>query len=261
MRTNKIVVATLVALFLMSMSTSFVAAELKHAGKYTFQAEGYYTIEYILPYDASFYPKNYSGGHPYAYGWSLFIVDFEDAKERKIGCLAVYHLNKSCWQEWQRGKVSPSENFDKFVEWFDKSGRKYKLPEVWGNRETTASGYKVVIFGDDAYKSFWIRADDNNGFVIEADQALCTGPYPPRDCPDPKLFWEIVDEFVQSFTIVRSYEPTPTPRLTPVPSLTSTPTPTIKPTPTLTPEPPGFEAVFAIAGLLAVAYLVLRRRK
>jgi len=36
------------------------------------------------------------------------------------------------------------------------------------------------------------------------------------------------------------------------------PLPTPQPTPT--PKPPGFEAVFAIAGLLAVAYLVLRRK-
>ena len=41
----------------------------------------------------------------------------------------------------------------------------------------------------------------------------------------------------------------------------ATPTPTAKPTAEPTPtEEPGFEAVFAIAGLLAVAYLVLRRK-
>jgi len=39
------------------------------------------------------------------------------------------------------------------------------------------------------------------------------------------------------------------------------PTPSPTPTPTPTPEEPGFEAVFAIAGILAIAYLVLRRRK
>lgn len=37
-------------------------------------------------------------------------------------------------------------------------------------------------------------------------------------------------------------------------------TPPAEPTPTPT-EEPGFEAVFAIAGLLSIAYLVLRRRK
>ena len=48
---------------------------------------------------------------------------------------------------------------------------------------------------------------------------------------------------------------------TPSPSPSPSPTPTIAPTPTPTPEEgvPGFEAVFAIAGLLAVAYLLRRR--
>ena len=45
------------------------------------------------------------------------------------------------------------------------------------------------------------------------------------------------------------------------PAPTPTPTPTAKPTPTPSPEPPGFEAIFAIAGLLAIAYLVHRRAK
>jgi PGF-CTERM protein len=40
--------------------------------------------------------------------------------------------------------------------------------------------------------------------------------------------------------------------------ITATPVPT--PTPEPTPKPPGFEAIFAIAGLLAVAYLVHRRK-
>ena len=63
-------------------------------------------------------------------------------------------------------------------------------------------------------------------------------------------------------------KPTPTPEVevTPTPEVEITPTPVVSPTPpeetpTPTPEPPGFEAVFAIAGLLAVAYLVLRKRR
>ncbi len=66
--------------------------------------------------------------------------------------------------------------------------------------------------------------------------------------------------------------PTPTPEATPTPEMTPTPTPpevaTPTPTPavatpeaTPTPPAPGFEALFAIAGLLAVAYLILRRKK
>ncbi|HJH26150.1 MAG TPA: hypothetical protein C5S37_05085 [Methanophagales archaeon] len=52
---------------------------------------------------------------------------------------------------------------------------------------------------------------------------------------------------------------TPTPTAAPTAKPTAAATPT--PEPTATPEPPGFEAVFAIAGLLAIAYLVLRRKK
>lgn len=44
---------------------------------------------------------------------------------------------------------------------------------------------------------------------------------------------------------------TPTVTPTPTPTVTATPTPTV--TPTVTPPTPGFEAVFAIAGLLVVA--------
>jgi len=61
--------------------------------------------------------------------------------------------------------------------------------------------------------------------------------------------------------------PTATPTATPTEAPTATATPTEVPTeapteaPTPTPTPPGFGAVFAITGLLAIAYLVLRRRK
>lgn len=66
-------------------------------------------------------------------------------------------------------------------------------------------------------------------------------------------------------------EETPSPTVTPTPTATATvlatvaPSPAATPTATPTPTPksriPGFEATFAIAGLLAVAYLVLRRKK
>ncbi|MCW3141970.1 MAG: ABC transporter substrate-binding protein [Methanophagales archaeon] len=51
---------------------------------------------------------------------------------------------------------------------------------------------------------------------------------------------------------------TATPTPTPMATATATPPPSAAPTPT--PKPPGFEATFAIAGLLAVAYLFLRKR-
>ena len=70
--------------------------------------------------------------------------------------------------------------------------------------------------------------------------------------------------------ILTTPSPTPTPTPTPSPSSpltpahtlspTPTPTPVITPTLTPTPTPAGFEAIFTIVGLLAVVYL-LRRRK
>jgi PGF-CTERM protein len=39
------------------------------------------------------------------------------------------------------------------------------------------------------------------------------------------------------------------------------PTPTPSPSPSPTPKPPGFEALLAIAGLLAVGYMMWRRKR
>ena len=64
-------------------------------------------------------------------------------------------------------------------------------------------------------------------------------------------------EKVPLLTPTPTPSPTPTPPVSPVAPTTPTPTPTPSPSPT----PPGFEAIFAVAGLLAIAYLVLRRRK
>ncbi len=65
---------------------------------------------------------------------------------------------------------------------------------------------------------------------------------------------EILEEIVPIATPTAA--PTVKPTAEPVPTAEPAPEPTPTPTPT-----PGFEAVFAIAGLLSIAYLVLRRRK
>ncbi|MEA2075802.1 MAG: PGF-CTERM sorting domain-containing protein [Euryarchaeota archaeon] len=67
-------------------------------------------------------------------------------------------------------------------------------------------------------------------------------------------------------------EATPTPTPTAAPTATPTAAPTIAPTtvaptvapttaPTSTPKEPGFEAIVAIAGILAIAYLIVRKRR
>jgi PGF-CTERM protein len=88
-----------------------------------------------------------------------------------------------------------------------------------------------------------------------------TKVYAPTETPTPITPPEGKEVEVPSPT----FKPSPTPTVTPVP-LTPTPIPTPSPTATATEIPtpeeavPGFEAIFAITGLLAVAYL-LRRRK
>jgi PGF-CTERM protein len=74
--------------------------------------------------------------------------------------------------------------------------------------------------------------------------------------------------------LVKYSDPAPIPTVTPVPTLTPTPTPTLATTtpietptvppaatPSPTQTPPGFEAVFAITGLLVVAFLVMITRR
>jgi len=64
-------------------------------------------------------------------------------------------------------------------------------------------------------------------------------------------------------TVTATVTPTPTPTASPgeteTPTATESPTPSPSPGPTKKPLIPGFEALFAIASLLAVAYLVLRK--
>jgi len=65
-----------------------------------------------------------------------------------------------------------------------------------------------------------------------------------------------------SEAIIPTTTPTPTPTPTPIPIPMLTSTPTVTPTEFPTPEEKGvlgFEAVFAFAGLFAVAYLLRRR--
>jgi hypothetical protein len=55
---------------------------------------------------------------------------------------------------------------------------------------------------------------------------------------------------------------TPKPTATPVQTPAPTAAPTATPTPaTPTPEPPGFEALLAIGGLLAIAFIILKRKQ
>ena len=88
--------------------------------------------------------------------------------------------------------------------------------------------------------TYTIEADDGDGNTDTKDVEIVTAvPTVAPTAPEPTV------------------EPTEAPTAVP-----TAPEPTVEPTEEPTPtEPPGFEAIFAIAGMLAIAYLVLRRRK
>jgi hypothetical protein len=95
------------------------------------------------------------------------------------------------------------------------------------------------------YKTDPNKADTDGGGVNDGEEvARGTDPLDPDDdIPTPT--------------------PTPTPKPTPTPTMPPTPTrtPTATPTPEPSPEEPGFEALFAITGLLAIAFVILRRKQ
>jgi PGF-CTERM protein len=100
----------------------------------------------------------------------------------------------------------------------------------------------VTIDTTDVPEGTWtIEAEDDDGNIDEATITIGEA-VPPTPTPTP----------------TEMATPTPTEE---VPPPTATPTPTETATPTPTEEVPGFGALFAIAGLLAVAYLVLRIKK
>ena len=93
--------------------------------------------------------------------------------------------------------------------------------------------------------TYTVKADDGDGHTDETTVEISTAAPTPTPTPTPTA--------TPTATATVTIPPTATP--------TTTPTATATPTPTSTPPAPGFEGVFAIAGLLTIAYLVLRRRK
>ena len=106
--------------------------------------------------------------------------------------------------------------------------------------------FNVTIETSDAVPGTYIlEADDGEGHTDTVTVEIKAAVPSPTPSPTPTV----------------SPTPTPTPSPTPTPTISPVVTPTPTPTPTPSPTPPGFEALFAVAGLLAIAYFVLRRRK
>ena len=117
-----------------------------------------------------------------------------------------------------------------------------------------ASGEITFDEHGDVMGSFCEWTITDNGSVIYGDPIKLKGPIVPST-PSPKPPKPIPVE-TQTPTVAET--PTPTVVETPEPTVVEIQTPTVAETPT--PTPPGFEVVFAIASLLAVAFLVWRRK-
>jgi PGF-CTERM protein len=115
-----------------------------------------------------------------------------------------------------------------------------------------ASGEITFDEHGDVMGSFCEWTITDNGSVVSGDSIKLKGPISPST-PSPK---PIVVE-TPAPTVAETPEPTVVE--TPEPTVAETPTPTVAETPT--PTPPGFEVVFAIASLFAVAFLVQRRKR
>ncbi|RLE41590.1 hypothetical protein DRJ16_06030, partial [Candidatus Woesearchaeota archaeon] len=109
--------------------------------------------------------------------------------------------------------------------------------------------FKATIDTTDAVPgTYTLEADDGDGHTDTVTVEIKAAVPSPTPSPSPTV----------------SPTPSPTPTPTPTPSPTVSPVAPTTPTPTPSPSPsptPGFEAIFAVAGLLAVTYFVLRRKK
>ena len=109
--------------------------------------------------------------------------------------------------------------------------------------------FKATIDTTDAVPgTYTLEADDGDGHTDTVTVEIKAAVPSPTPSPSP--------------TVSPTPTPTPSPSPTPTPTVSPVATPTPTPTPSPSPSPtPGFEAIFAVAGLLAVTYFVLRRRK
>jgi len=154
-----------------------------------------------------------------------------------------------------------------------------------GSIEIEDDAVKFVLFGETSFTytvtasstegsytfSGLLKDDYKNEYQIGGDSEVIVGAAGAALTSIPSSQPERKDHVISPGPVLTPTStpsptlPTPTSPTSPTVAPTTAPPtvapPTATPTATPTPEEPGFEAVFAIAGLLAVAYLVLRRKK
>ena len=190
--------------------------------------------------------------------WILLNVSYSDADVTNVkeDSLRLYRWTGTEWGEITGSGVNPAKNY------------------VYAN---LTSFSQIAVFGDPTIKptptptpaprrggggggSSGPCDTDGDGYGDIDEIIMGTDPYDPCD-PDPTCIACLAS--IGGRVLPKpAVKPQATPKLVPTPE----PAPTSRPAPTPVPEPekpgiPGFEAVFAVAGLLAVAYLMRRRKK
>lgn len=122
-----------------------------------------------------------------------------------------------------------------------------KIPGYQNSFEHTLGYAKITIDDDNATIEVVQVAD------VSEDNREVTQIYPPNT-----IFERVV--LNQTTILAPTATPIPTPPTSPTPTTGSSPSPAPIPTQSATPEASGFGALFAIIGLIVLAYMIKRRK-
>ena len=173
------------------------------------------------------------GGWTHSVGseWITFLALSPLAGKYKVGTLTIHCISK--------------EDCNTTLDFVTTGAEPSKLFDPYGN-ETPAS------WTDGTFKPILTPTPSPSPIPPSGDSSSYTYTPTPLLTPSPTPTPTPTPLIISSLT--------PTPKLVPSP-LNETPMPSPAPISSPTPRPPGFEVLFAIAGILVVAYLVGRRKR